>query len=85
MKYVGNLESGGRLERLGYPAFVSEAARLADIPRLLRAIGALAGTLPAASAAAAEFEREIGALKSRYANARKLRSSTSSGTSRSSP
>jgi len=63
----------GRLERLGYPAFVSEAARLADIPRLLRAIGALAGTLPAASAAAAEFEREIGALKSRYANARKLR------------
>ena len=62
-----------RLERLGYPAHVSEAARLADIPRLLRAIGALAGTLPAASAAAAEFEREIGALKSRYANARKLR------------
>jgi iron complex transport system substrate-binding protein len=63
----------GKLERLGYPAFVSEAARLADIPRLLRAIGALAGTLPAAGAAAAEFEREIGALRSRYANARKVR------------
>ena len=62
-----------RLERLGYPAYVSEAARLADIPRLLRSIGSLAGTLPAADAAAAGFEREIGALKSRYANARKLR------------
>jgi iron complex transport system substrate-binding protein len=52
---------------------VSEAARLADIPRLLRAIGTLAGTQPAAAAAAADFEREIGALKSRYARARKLR------------
>jgi iron complex transport system substrate-binding protein len=62
-----------RLEQLGYPAFVSEAARLADIPRLLRAIGTLAGTQPAAAAAAADFEREIGALKSRYARARKLR------------
>jgi iron complex transport system substrate-binding protein len=62
-----------RLERLGYPAFVSEAARLADIPRLLRSIGTLAGTLPAADAVAAEFEREIRALRSRYANARRLR------------
>ena len=62
-----------RLERIGYPAYVSEAARLADIPRLLRSIGALAGTQPAADAAAAEFEQEIGALKRRYANARKLR------------
>ena len=62
-----------RLERLGYPAFVSEAARLADIPRLMRAIGALAGTRPAADAAAAEFEREIGTLRGRHADARKVR------------
>ena len=62
-----------RLENLGYPAFVSEPARLADVPRLLRAIGALAGTLPAAGKAAAEFEREIRALRGRYAQARTVR------------
>ena len=62
-----------RLERLGYPAFVSEPARLADIPRLLRAIGVLAGTLAAAVDAAADFEREIRALRSRHAKARKVR------------
>jgi iron complex transport system substrate-binding protein len=63
----------GRLESLGYPAFVSEPARLADVPRLLRGIGTLAGTLPAADQAAAEFEREIRALRGRYAMARKVR------------
>ena len=62
-----------RLENLGYPAFVSEPARLADVPRLLHAIGALAGTLPAADKAAAEFEREIRALRGRYAQARTVR------------
>jgi iron complex transport system substrate-binding protein len=62
-----------RLESLGYPAFVSEPARLADVPRLLNAIGALAGTLPAAGKAAAEFEREIRALRGRYAKARTVR------------
>jgi iron complex transport system substrate-binding protein len=63
----------GRLESLGYPAFVSEPARLADIPRVLNAIGALAGTGPAAGRAAAEFEREIDALRGRHAGARKVR------------
>jgi len=63
----------GRLEGLGYPAFVSEPARLADIPRLLNAIGALAGTSPAAGKAASEFEREIHALRGRYASAGKVR------------
>jgi iron complex transport system substrate-binding protein len=62
-----------RLERLGYPAFVSEPARLADIPRLLNAIGALAGTRPVAAVAAEAFEREIGALRSRHAGARRVR------------
>ena len=62
-----------RLEGLGYPAYVSEPARLADIPRVLNAIGALAGTRPAAGRAAAEFEREIRALRNRYATARKVR------------
>ena len=62
-----------RLERLGYPAFVSEPARLADIPRLLRAVGALAGTAPDAGKAAAGFEREIAALRARHAKAAGVR------------
>ena len=68
---------------LGYPAFVSEPARLADVPRLLRSIGVLAGTLPEAGKAAAEFEREIRALRERYANARTVRVFYRSGTGRS--
>lgn len=62
-----------RLEALGYPAFVSEPARLADIPRVLNKIGVLAGTAPAAGKAASEFEREIRALRGRYATAGKVR------------
>ena len=70
----GNLPGDvARLEQLGYPAFVSEPARLADVARLLRAIGALAGTLPEAERAAAGFEREIGALRARYAGASRVR------------
>ena len=62
-----------RLEGLGHPAFVSEPARLADIPRLLNAIGVLAGTGAAAGRAAAEFEREIRALRAGYVDARRVR------------
>jgi iron complex transport system substrate-binding protein len=62
-----------RLERLGYPAYVSEPARLADVPRVIRAIGALAGTSGAAHRAAADFEREIAALRARYAAAPRVR------------
>jgi iron complex transport system substrate-binding protein len=62
-----------RLERLGLPAWVSEARRLADIPRELRAIGVLAGTSTAAEKAAADFEREIGALRGRFTSTRKVR------------
>jgi len=62
-----------RLESLGYPAFVSEPARLSDIPRLLNAIGALAGTDAAAGRVATEFQREIAALRGRYSNARRVR------------
>lgn len=62
-----------RIEALGYPAFVSEPARLPDIPRLLRAIGSLAGTRGAAEKAARDFEREIGELRRRHAGAPKVR------------
>jgi len=40
-----------RVEQLGFPVFVTEPAHLTDIPRLLRAIGVLAGTRPAAETA----------------------------------
>lgn len=55
-----------RLESLGIPVFVVEPRRLSDVPRVLRAIGALAGTPAAAEAAAAEFERQIAALGAQY-------------------
>ena len=62
-----------RLESLGYPAFVSEPARLGDVPRVLRSIGTLAGTLPEATHAAAEFEKEVRALRERFVKAPRVR------------
>jgi iron complex transport system substrate-binding protein len=62
----------GRLENLGLPTYVSEARRLADIPRQLRAIGALAGTAEAGKSAS-NFEREIEGLRKRHSSARKVR------------
>ncbi|MBI2296868.1 MAG: cobalamin-binding protein [Betaproteobacteria bacterium] len=56
----------GRLERLGLAVFVTEPARLADIPRVLRAIGLLAGTAPAAERTAVDFERGLQALRVRH-------------------
>jgi iron complex transport system substrate-binding protein len=63
----------GRLEQIGLPVLVTEPARLADIPRLLRAIGTLAGTGGHAQMAATDFEGEIHALRERYAKARRIR------------
>ena len=63
----------GRLESLGYASFVSEPARLADIPRVLRAIGTLAGTSADAGKAAASFEWDIAALRARHAKATRVR------------
>lgn len=62
-----------RLERLGYPAYVSEPRRLGDIPRQLRAIGALAGTAHEAEQAASRFEQEIEGLRRRHRAERKVR------------
>ncbi|HKU71213.1 MAG TPA: cobalamin-binding protein, partial [Burkholderiales bacterium] len=62
-----------RIEQLGFPVFVSEAARLADLPRVTRAIGTLAGTLPEAAHAAAQFEKDIRTLRERHAHATRLR------------
>ena len=45
---------------------MTEPRRLSDIARLIRIVGALAGTEAAAEAAAAAFERELEALRARY-------------------
>lgn len=63
----------GRLEQIGLPVLATEPARLSDIPRLLRAIGTLAGSGGHAQMAATEFEGEIQALRERYAKARRIR------------
>jgi iron complex transport system substrate-binding protein len=55
-----------RLEDLGFPVFITEPTRLSDIARLVRTIGALAGTPAAADAAAEAFERELDTLRARY-------------------
>jgi iron complex transport system substrate-binding protein len=52
-----------RLERLGIPVWVSEASRLADIARLLREAGRLAGTADAGERAAGAFELELRGLR----------------------
>ena len=62
-----------RVERLGFPVVVTEPARLSDIPRLLRIIGDLAGTRPAAEKAATGFEGAIAALRARHADASRVR------------
>ena len=63
----------GRLEQIGLPVLATEPARLSDIPRLLRAIGTLAGTGGHAQMAATDFEGEIQTLRERYAKARRIR------------
>ena len=62
-----------RLERLGFPAYVSEPQRLVDIARHLRAIGTLAGTRGAADKAAADFERAVDALRFEHSFKRRVR------------
>src|SRR3989440_7952454 len=48
-----------RLERIGIRVFVTEARRLDDIPRIVRLVGALAGSAELADARARQFESEI--------------------------
>lgn len=62
-----------RLERLGFKVFVIEPATLADVPRVLRAIGVLAGTAAKADAAARVFEDGVQSLRARYAAAARVR------------
>jgi iron complex transport system substrate-binding protein len=61
-----------RLERLGIPVFVTETRSLADIPRVVRLVGALAGSTESAEAYARQLEREIGDLRRRHAGERSI-------------
>jgi iron complex transport system substrate-binding protein len=61
-----------RLERLGFPVFVTETRSLADIPRVVRLVGALAGSTDSAEARARGLESEIGELRERHAGERSI-------------
>lgn len=52
-----------KLERLGIRVWVTEATRLADIARLLRDVGTLAGEGASAEKAAQDFERALNDLR----------------------
>ena len=56
-----------RLLQIGVPAFYNEPHRLSDIGRSIEQLGKLAGTEPAANAAAAVFSMRLNQLKARYA------------------
>lgn len=58
-----------RLKGLGVNVFVIEIKQLTDVPRALRAIGALVGRVAPAESAAVQFLRQLTAL--RAANSRK--------------
>jgi iron complex transport system substrate-binding protein len=62
-----------RIRGLKIPVYVAEIARLRDVPRVLRDIGAMARSEQIADLAATVFEDEIAALKTTYASKRKVR------------
>ena len=62
----------GRLERLGMPVFVTETRSLADIPRVVRLVGALAGSADSAEARARGLEGEIREIRERHAGERSI-------------
>jgi iron complex transport system substrate-binding protein len=61
-----------RLQSVGIRVFVTEVRVLADIPRIVREIGVLAGSVELAEARARDFEREVDRLRRSYANQRRL-------------
>lgn len=61
-----------RVRRLGIPVLVTEMRSLADIPRVVRLVGVLAGSEALAEARARNLEEEIETLRRRYAGARQL-------------
>jgi len=61
-----------RLERIALPVFVTETRSLADIPRIVRLVGALAGSAASAEARARRLEDEIEELRRRHAGERDI-------------
>jgi iron complex transport system substrate-binding protein len=61
-----------RLERIGIRVFVTEVRTLADIPRVVRLVGALGGSGAVAEARAGKFEEEIAILRSLHAGERRV-------------
>lgn len=61
-----------RLKRLGVRVLVTEVRVLADIPRIVRLVGVLAGSEAVAEARARQFENEIADLRGRYAGERRV-------------
>ena len=61
-----------RLENLGIPVVATEVRSLPDIARLIRMVGALAGTRAAAEQSAQRTERMLAQLEYRYAGARPI-------------
>jgi iron complex transport system substrate-binding protein len=61
-----------KLEKLGLTVFAAEAARLDDIPRLLRVTGKLAGTSRQAESAAKGYEEELQQINHRYGKRQKV-------------
>ncbi len=62
-----------KLEKLGLTVFATEAARLEDIPRLLRIAGKLAGTSMQAESAASAFEAALQQIRHSYGNHSKIK------------
>ena len=62
-----------KLEKLGLTVFATEAARLEDIPRLLRITGQLAGTSMQAESTASAFEEALQQIRANYGNRSKIK------------
>lgn len=62
-----------RLQALRVPIYASRMDRLDDIATTLRRLGTLAGTAPAAEAAASRYLQGLQALRRQYAGRRELR------------
>ncbi|MFV8816376.1 cobalamin-binding protein [Haliea sp. E17] len=70
----GNGVNGlAKLQRLGFPVYVSEPRNFSGIANSIRDIGRLAGSAAQADAAAAAFEQQIADLRRQYASGTALR------------
>jgi iron complex transport system substrate-binding protein len=57
-----------QLEARGFRVFSTDAGRLEDVPRVVRAVGRLAGTVPSAEREAQAIEARLDAIRRRHAS-----------------